>query len=285
MQYIAHSRLVGKQNAMITQCTAFMKMRGVRWVALYDTDEFLAINRMGMHEANESKNATTMERTESSGIGEDEPLNETYGMRPNLPERQSNATVVDIIKSFQSMGRPLKPCHTMPRVLFGAEENFTCPGSENVEEFARANFDYGILSTLRFQQHAVKGDFLNNRFGKVFLDVSNISDNTLSRPPSNIHRPFRDECIRPVMEFKKAPFYLMHYSGGWERFKAKNDTRRGFDQWKKLADVNDSTSCCQEENYQWLPRFVDQVGLERAKYLLGHTKRRNHHNFSSGISV
>ena len=255
IQYVAHTRLLHKQKAMITYCSKFMKERGVRWISMYDTDEFLAINRMG---ATEGSDATRQPET----------LGEKYGMRPQLPPLESNATVVDIMNSFERARQPLKPCHTMPRVGFGALENFTCPGSEDIKTFAIENFDSDRLVTLRYQQHAVKSDFSKNRFGKVFVDVSNISDRTLSMPPKNIHRPFEDECVRAIVPVQEAPFYLMHYAGGWERFKSKNDARRGFEEWKELADVSDSTSCCQEEVYRWLPRFVDQVGIRRAKVLL-----------------
>ena len=279
IQYIAHSRLVHRQKELIGYCANFMKKRGVHFVSMYDTDEFLAINRMGMDEqGSEPKNATkilSMNSTPSttSTTDETEPFDEVYGMRPNLPPIESNATVVDIIKSFRAIGRPLKSCHTMPRVSFGAGENFTCPGSVPVKEFARANnFDLASLSTLRFQQHAIKTDYSKNRLGKVLVDVSNISDSTLSMQPKNVHRPYKGECIRPFPVVEQSPFYLMHYAGGWERFKSKEDKRRGFEQWKELADVNDSTSCCREENHRWLPRFVDRVGLDRAKYLLGENK-------------
>lgn len=259
-QYVAHSHLVHKQKAMITYCTKFMKQRGVRWLSMYDTDEFLAINRMGTAEQNGLTNKTsTFERR-----------GETYGMRPQLPPIESNATVAEIIYSFETTQQPLKSCHTMPRVSFGAIENFTCPGSEDIKAFAKENFDFNRLGTLRYQQHAIKTDFSKNRFGKVFIDVSSVSDHTLSIPPKNIHRPYADECIRPIVPVQEAPFYLMHYAGGWERFKSKNDKRRGFEQWKELADVSDSTSCCQQEVYRWLPRFVDQVGISRARFLLSH---------------
>jgi hypothetical protein len=269
IQYVAHAHLVHKQKAMITYCTKFMKEKGIHWVSMYDTDEFLAINRMGMDnksEGSDSRVGSVDTRNTTEGT---EPFDESYGMRPNLPPIDSNATVVDVINLFAKATQPLKSCHTMPRVSFGAKENFTCPGSEDVKAFARENFDYNSLSTLRFQQHALKEDFSKNRFGKIFIDVSNISDQTLSVTPRNIHRPFGDECIRPVPVFQQSPFYLMHYAGGWERFKSKNDTRRGFEQWKELADVSDSTSCCQEEVYRWLPQFVAQVGPSRAKFLLG----------------
>jgi hypothetical protein len=274
IQYVAHNHLIHKQKAMITYCTTFMRERGVRWVSMYDTDEFLAINRMGTGAESEERNSGEKRMVTQNRTDEAETLDETNVMRPNLPPLESNATVVDIINSFQEAKHPLKSCHTMPRVSFGAIETFTCPGSEDVKAYARSNFDYHSLSTLRFQQHAVKEDFSKNRFGKVFIDVSNISDKSLSMPPKNIHRPYGDECIRPVPIFQQAPFYLMHYAGEWDRFQAKDDKRRGFEQWKTLADVSDSTSCCQEEVYRWLPRFVDQVGLHRAKFLLGGKNNR-----------
>ena len=258
IQDAAHYQLIHRQKAMITYCAKFMKERGVRWTSMYDTDEFLAINWIGAAEQSKGKNKTDEAKTLA-----------TYGVRPLLPTMESNATVVDIINSFDRAQQPLKACHTIPRVSFGALENFTCPGSKDIKKFSRATFDSHHLGTLRYQQHAVKVDFSKNRFGKVFVDISNISDQTLSMPPRNIHRPFPGDCIRPIVPVQQAPFYLMHYAGGWDRFKSKDDKRRGFEQWKKLADVSDSTSCCQQEVYRWLPRFVDQVGLSRAKFLLG----------------
>jgi hypothetical protein len=248
-------------------CTNFMKQKKVRWLALGDPDEFVAINHIASDEQSDQNDptSTTVNTTDENRL----LLDETYGLRMNLPPRESNSTVIDIIHSFYNIQQPLKSCHTLPRVSFGALENFTCANSTEIKEFAKANFDYDSLSTLKFQQHAKKEDFSKNRFGKVFMNIGNISDTTLSMEPSNIHRPFRDECIRPIPVFKQSPFYLMHYAGGWKRFQSKGDKRRVFDQWKELAEVSDSTSCCQEEIYRWLPRFVDQVGLDRAKFLLG----------------
>jgi len=268
MQYLAHSRLKHKQNAMITYCTNFMKQKKIPLLFLGDPDEFAAINHITADEENE-QNISAIDETSSVHTAVDTRLlNEIYGLRMNLPPKESNSTVVDIINSFHSIQQPLKSCHTMPRVSFGVLENFTCPGSAAVKKFAQENFDNDSFSTLKFQQHAVKEDFSKNRFGKVFIDLFNITNKILSMEPSNIHRPFKGECDRPVPVFKKSPFYLMHYAGGWKRFQSKGDKRRGFDQWKELAEVSDSTSCCQEETYRWLPRFVDLVGLDRAKFLL-----------------
>jgi len=268
LQYLAHSRLIHKQKAMITYCTNFMKQRGISLVYLGDPDEFVTINHIAADEESEQNSSAVDETSSVHTTVDTKLLNEIYGLRMNLPPKEKNSTVIDIINLFHNIQQPLKSCHTMPRVSFGVLENFTCPGSAAVKEFAKENFGNDSLSTLKFQQHAVKEDFSKNRFGKVFIDLFNITDTVLSMEPSNIHRPFREECDRPVPVFKKSPFYLMHYAGGWKRFQSKGDKRRTIIQWKELAAVSDSTSCCQEEIYRWLPRFVDQVGLDRAKFLL-----------------
>ena len=260
-QDIAHHHLIHKQLGLISYCVNYMKEQGIRWVTLFDTDEFLAVNRLGLDDIRVATNNKESDSDQSKG---------RFQQRRHLPPIDSNDTLVDIIHSFEQIDEALESCHLMPRITFGALDNFTCQGSETVQEFARYNFHYEILNTLRFQQHANKDDFSKNRFGKVFLDLNGIDD--LSSKPRNIHRPFPKHCIRPVATVKESPFYLMHYVGGWERFQAKSDKRRDYEAWKQRASIDDSTSCCQEKSYTWLFRFVDEVGLDRAKFLLGGAK-------------
>ena len=245
-QEIAHHHLVHKQRALISYCIRFMKQKGIHWATFHDTDEFLVMNRIGSTEATEN-----------------------VGPRRHLPPFQSNATVIDVIYSLEEIDQPLQSCHTMPRVLVGGlPHNFSCPGSEDTKMFANSNFQHMNLTTLTYQQHAEKNDFDRNKWGKVFMNISHVE---VKDVPLNVHRPYTD-CRRPAVPVSQAPFYLMHYVGGWERFKAKGDKRRGYKEWKKHANVANSTSCCEQEMFQWLPRFVDQVGLKRAKYLLGDTE-------------
>jgi len=164
----------------------------------------------------------------------------------------------------------LNSCHAVPRVSVGAFKNFTCPGSGGTKEFVKANFDYQSLDTLRFQQHAEKDDFAKNAYSKVIMDVSNMN---VKQRPKNVHRPF-PQCRRPYALIKNTPFYLMHYSGEWEDFKGKNDTRKGYERWKDRGLIRGSTSCCQQEIHRWVSRFVDHVGLDRANYLLGTNNSR-----------
>jgi hypothetical protein len=185
-------------------------------------------------------------------------------------------------------------------------EDFSCPGSDSILDLAKNQIfqltpqDYHHhhhhlpLTTLRFQQHAPKHQF--GGFGKVFIDLVRLQQsqqrsttnssttssssaaeattttmNLSSFLPKNIHRPFPNDCIRPVVSIDSSPFYLLHYVGGWERFLAKSDLRRGYTEWKKRAFLEGdivSTSSCFQRPFLWLPRFVDQVGLHRARYLL-----------------
>jgi hypothetical protein len=267
LHQIAHGRLVHKQRAFITHCANFMRQQGVRWVTFHDSDEFLVIHRIGLDEI--SKEGGQQELTLNQTESKNQLLDAKFGLRRHLPSIESNATVVDVIHGLQHIHLPLKSCQTIPRISVGALENFTCPGVEPIIAFAKANFRFDVLSTLRFQQHAKKDDFGKNRFGKVFLDVQNMSESSMSSRPKNIHRPFAEECIRAIVDVWTSPFYFMHYVGSWERYSSRSDDRRTIESWKKHAFLNDSTACCAEEVHRWLPRFVDQVGLDRAKFLLG----------------
>jgi hypothetical protein len=237
---VAHHHLMHKQLVLISYCTKYMKELGVQWVTFHDTDEFMVINR------NEG----------------------SIDLMGN-----ANATVVDILQSNPQPDTTSKgECYVLPRVTVGAMENYTCLGSKNIIRFATDKFDkLEVFNTLRFQQHADKNDFSKNRFGKAFLNINSLSQKELEMKPNNIHRPFPISCPRPVAQVSESPFYLMHYVGGWERFRAKRDIRRGFAEWQERAMIADSTSCCAQQVFRWLPQFVHQVGLQRAQYLLGTT--------------
>jgi hypothetical protein len=240
---VAHHHLMHKQTALISYCTNYMKEAGVRWVTYHDTDEFLVINR----------NEPSMDLSA-------------------LADHYWNATALDILQKHSTTNSSFKDqtCYVLPRVTVGATENFTCPEADDTVRFARRNFDhFSIFNTLRFHKHAKKDDFAKNRFGKAFVNIHNLSQHELDSKPNNIHRPFPRKCPRPVAQVSKSPFYLLHYVGGWERFHAKGDIRRGYSEWRKRAMIADSTSCCEQQPYRWLAQFIQQVGLERAQYLMG----------------
>lgn len=254
---VAHHYLIHKQVSLISYCTQYMKERGVQWVTYHDTDEFLVINNSVMNRLHNNKSSA----------------NNVHGEKADYA-----ATVIDILQRqfTEQENSTNKSCHVLPRVTVGAMENFTCPESESTVRFAQGSFEmFSIFNTLRFQQHAHIDDFAKNRFGKAMVDISRLSETQLEAKPNNIHRPFPKSCPRPVAPVATSPFYLLHYVGGWERFQAKNDIRRGYTEWLERASYAESTWSCAQRHYEWLPRFVNRVGLERARYLLGTESRAN----------
>ena len=191
----------------------------------------------------------------------------TSRQRNSLPTLDSHQTVLETINTLNQI-KPLNPCLTMPRVLYGALENLTCPGAQNINALARSSFRYDEMSTLRFQQHAKKGDFASSKYGKVMMQVSNLSDTVIAQLPRNIHRPYKPECRPGVVPFPEAIFYLNHYIGSWERYSSRQDERRNRDEWEKRAYITTDNSCDQAL-HTWFSRFVANVGMERAQFLLG----------------
>jgi hypothetical protein len=90
------------------------------------------------------------------------------------------------------------------RLRFGALKNHTCSSSDNFSmstswrnSSSLSSSSLPVLSMVRYLQHARKGDFSVNKFGKVMVDVSQLSTNILLQQqqlPRNIHRPWMDFC-------------------------------------------------------------------------------------------
>jgi hypothetical protein len=259
----AHHAFVHRQRSFITSCVEFMKSKGLQWVTLFDTDEFLVMNRVG-----EVENITM--RQDGQKQGNDPTILDptAYQSRYTLPTVGSRMTVVDAIHKLERI-EDLGSCYTVPRLLYGALENVSCPEASTAVATAKTRFNYDELSTLRFNQHARKGDFAKSKYGKVMLNLSRLSNETIHRTPKNIHRPYKPECgPGAVGNFAESLFYLNHYIGSWERYDSRQDSRRNRVEWELRAHLTDDTSC-EHGAHAWFPRFLDLVGEERAQFLLG----------------
>lgn len=239
------------QRAFITTCTEFLKSKGLQWIIYIDSDEFFVMNRVTVEE---HSNITT---------GNTEKIE----LRKLLPDVRSNATVLETISKLENT-QNLGNCLSLPRVLVGALENFTCPGTPSRESIESRGISYDWMSSLRFHQHSEKGDFAMSKYGKVMMKVSELTDDIMAKVPSSIHRPYKEECPRAFTLFPDALFYLNHYIGSWERYNSREDGRRSRNEWEKRAYMTAGTSC-KSKVFQWFYRFEDLVGTERAVYLLG----------------
>ena len=158
------------------------------------------------------------------------------------------------------------PCHGMPRLLYGALENITCKDATGVKDAIHRNrFSY-VPTTIRYVQHATKGAFYPSKWGKVLVDVSRLSWESLQHKPKSSHRPFQ-QCGKPLFDFNESILQVNHYLGSWERYSARTDERRSREAFEERAYFSDGVSC-DDRLWEWFPRFVNQVGMDRARDLL-----------------
>jgi hypothetical protein len=170
-------------------------------------------------------------------------------------------TVLDALKRHS----PTSPCHGMPRLLFGALENRTCQESEHVRNMMKEH-SFPPLTTIRFVQHATKGAFYPSKWGKVLVNVNDVSWESLQHKPKSSHRPLK-ECAKPLFDWNGSPISVNHYFGSWERYSRRKDGRRSREAFEERAFLDDGNNC-NAQMHEWLPRFVRQVGLDRARELL-----------------
>jgi hypothetical protein len=234
-----------RQRAFITTCAEYFKRLNKTWVAFVDTDEYITINRMPLYHE---------ERHGSLVVGQ---------RRAAL----QSSTVLEAIQAAEAvMDTPLKPCHGMPRLLYGALENITCKDATGVKDTIHRNrFSY-VPTTIRYAQHATKGAFYPSKWGKVLVDVSRLSWESLQHKPKSSHRPFQ-QCGKPLFDFNQSILQVNHYLGSWERYSARPDERRSREAFEERAYFSHGVSC-DDRLWEWFPRFVNRVGMDRARDLL-----------------
>jgi len=240
-----HHALVHRQKGFLSKCATLLKQKGVKWAAFFDTDEFIVPNRP-------SENDKLMKGNQT-----------LFTIRQGLPSLTQSGLVANVLNQ-QVAGGIVASCHTVPRLLMGALENRSCD-SEALDKVQAP----GYLLTTRFFQHAPKGDFAHNKYGKVMMNLFDIPLATLQREPRNVHRPFREYCGPGVAHFPDALFYLNHYIGDWDRYNSRSDGRRNRVEWTKRAFVDDGSPPCESEAYEWLTPFRELVGARTAHFLLG----------------
>jgi hypothetical protein len=259
----AHHEFINRQKGFVSKCSTFLKEQGVAWTVFIDSDEFVVLNRLDSNER----------LLTDTGLLQKEEL----GARRDLPPPDSDdATVAHVLQTLQAGNNSSSTilhrsssCITMPRLLVGALENKTCSAAAPVHDLARHHFRHEAMSTLRFVQHAAKGDFSASKFGKVLMDLSAISPTALTQQPRNIHRPYKSECGPAVVPYPDAIFTLFHYIGTWERYSSRQDHRRNRGEWEARAYFDEGVAC-DEAVHTWLPRFIAMVGgIDKARFLLG----------------
>ena len=270
---VAHHEFANRQKGFLRHCTQLLRRSElwtgpVTWTTYIDSDEFVTWNPWDASEPALSKLEQQQQQQQLPFVQKRKQL---------LSQSQrSRATVLEFLHEhgdalfWENGNRTI--CYTLPRLRFGALENHTCPVEDAppvLPHKTTISLPQQHLGTLRFLQHAAKDDFSRNKFGKVIMDVSQLSDHvTQHQQPRNIHRPWIEYCGPAAKPLRISLLRLNHYLGSWERYSGRSkDDRRSRDYWEQMASLQGGQACG-DTTHHWLAQFVEQVGHERASAIL-----------------
>lgn len=248
-----------RQVTFVSACLRHVRNENRTWAIHIDTDEYVVINPVLRQKQKELRSNVSIPK-----------------------DLQQPSTVIHFLQDIIDRDSHLRtkanyPCVSMPRLLFGSVEDKQI---EEKEENIQARLPAGLLNnatlslqleTLRWKYHTNYTDKDRNAQPKVIIDVSKVplTDEMFKPKPFSIHRPSKRLCRRiDQLDFyavDKFPLSLNHYLGTWERYMARNDTRRSERAYKFKASVHDG-----KDGWiaSWIEGFVQRVGLNRAIKLL-----------------
>lgn len=195
-------------------------------------------------------------------------------IRKRLPTVSEGKTVLDVINhEMQALGEEyaketIGPCLAMPRVLYGSME-----GSHDTswKTMAPDGFHDGDFMTLRYRWHSLPDNRVN-KYQKTIIDVSRIRNQKLKGEANNIHTPVLPYCrAKQPPRYSVSFFRVNHYLDSFEAYSYRNDARADKRQSKQFYNEKGKEAMKQMDDdiRPWLKSFVDSVGLEKAKVLLG----------------
>ena len=236
-----------RQVTFLAACLKHMRNHKKTWTMHVDTDEFVVVNPL-------------LRNTTRANV-----------QMVKIPKIQEKGSMLKVIQQFYQDNTLRQkynyPCISMPRLLFGSVEftdNATLP--LDMPDY----LDSSKLETIRWQYHTHYDDIERNAQPKVIVDVSVVDpSNDMFHKPFSIHRPSKYLCRRidqlDFQQLQRYPITVNHYTGSWERYFNKNDTRRSERAYNSKAYVAEGHDSWMTP---WLSGFVKNVGPERAKELL-----------------
>jgi hypothetical protein len=232
-----------RQVTFLARCLRHLKDVNKKMSMHIDTDEFVVVNPL-------LRNST---QDNARGL--------------HLRDIRKPSSIFELLQDLKSnsdLQQKIKyPCISMPRLLFGSIEH-------QGEVYTNSHFNATSFETFRWLRHTSFEDKERNAQPKVIVDVSAVSrKDEMFRKPFSIHRPSRRRC-RGVSELKFSqqqhfPIIVNHYTGSWERYNSKNDSRRSRRAYEKKAFVQDGYDSWITP---WLDGFIETHGLNLTRELL-----------------
>jgi len=289
----AHQSLKLRQGRFNTECMRHHKAKGRKWVAIIDTDEFIANNVVfgeqerenyysstGSSGKNNEKNKNKLEEYQKNYVLKPNQTLLDYTLKGQPQNNNSKHTTHDDPKfdPFAMESMEDRPCVLIPRLLFTSVEEEqrnvtdankpfatrTTNANTNTQQPQPSHLDPMRFNTLRFFHHADPESRNMNGVGKVIINLEKISYRDFYSFRNNPHRPL-NVCGFPYGDHRNKPLMIHHYVGSWEQYNAKGDGRRSRERFNSKAYISHGKTYHLQG---WLKRFVDKMGIKRSRKLL-----------------
>ncbi|GKY91677.1 hypothetical protein MPSEU_000139500 [Mayamaea pseudoterrestris] len=237
-----------RQVSFLSKCLSFHRDAGRTLTMHIDTDEYVVLNR---HKR----------KGDLRGVLPVPSLKQPDGLFNYLSSMYRDAYLYEKINL---------PCLSMPRVLFGSVEKDDTAKAAAIAATTPSGYNARKFETLRWWYHTTDDDKERNGQPKVIIDVSRVpADDEMYTKLFSIHRPSKALC-RTLFQIKfddvqRYPLTVSHYIGPWDRYNARNDSRRTYDLFHYKSNVHEGPDYYMRS---WLRGFIDNVGVEKAKILL-----------------
>jgi len=191
-------------------------------------------------------------------------------IRMNLPTVSDGKTIHDVLNEVMSSVEPeyanetVGPCLSLPRLLYGSKVD---PPPLSV---APEGFNDHDFVTLRYRWHSLPDNRVN-KYSKTMIDLSRLDRRELKGEAQNIHAPVKYYCReKQPPRYTTSFFRLNHYLDSFEAYSYRNDARADKRRCKKCYDDKGKEASKQfdDDIRPWLKRFVENVGVAKAKVLL-----------------
>jgi len=234
-QTLKHRR---RQNFFYKECLRHLQYLGKKWVAVWDTDEYLVMNEKFV------------------------PANDTRRRQPGHAVKY----LEELEGENKTMFAHQLPCISVPRALYSAVESST----EEIQKDVPAFLNASSLNTLRFRHLSPLYGSVREERSKTIVDVTQVQEEdyyNISRPVIGMHRPIHRICNPERSEgtYESMPLHLHHYVGTKEAYLFKDDPRRDLEDFLERSEGSYGAN---DVIRPWIGGFVDMVGQQQALYLL-----------------
>jgi hypothetical protein len=237
--------VIKRQSYFYKKCIErLQKMDNVTWTWFHDVDEYIIIDP---------------------------------DVVPDAAQRMREPS--SVLKYFYQMKEQFlithnRSCFISPRRLVGTRTSKNLPSlndnnnNNNNDTVVTQTFNVSQFNTWNYRIRTKLKDSPNNGNVKSFLDVSQVN---AKKDQIGFHRVSTQQCLSlPQPKHTTAFLSILHYLGSWPQYARVGEARiqlhRNRQIWEYRSMVGSGVPL--DAPAQWLPGFVQHMGVDRARFLL-----------------